>query len=87
MTATPETQQQQSITIIRQLRRTRQLIEIRKEERMKKQYDAPKTEVILLEKENIILTSVESVASVAGLTSMANGENVDRNPGGAGNAF
>ena len=51
---------------------------------MKKQYDAPKTEVILLEKENIILTSVESVAR---LTSMTNGENMDRNPGGAGDAF
>ena len=51
---------------------------------MKEQYDAPKTEVILLEEENIILTSM---ASAANLTSMTNGENVDRNPGGAGNAL
>ena len=54
---------------------------------MKKQYDAPKTEVILLEEENIILTSVANVASAANLTSMASGENMDRNPGGAGDAF
>ena len=44
---------------MRQPRHIGQLIEIRKEKRMKEQYDAPKTEVILLEEENIILTSPE----------------------------
>ena len=65
-------QRQQSITIIRQPRQSGQLIEIRKEERMKEQYEAPKTEVILLEEENIILTSLTSG---------------DENPEGTGIAF
>jgi hypothetical protein len=83
VTATPETQQQQSITIIRQLRRTRQLIEIRKEERMKKQYDAPKTEVILLEEEDIILTSSSGGES----RGAARRAVVDENPEGTGVLF
>ena len=79
MTATLETQRQQSIIIMRQPRHTGQLIEIRKEKRMKEQYDAPKTEVILLEEENIILTSGGGVAlSVSA---------VDDNPEGAAQAF
>jgi len=43
---------------------------------MKEQYDAPKMEVILLEEEDIILTSGPSRANV-----------VDENPDGAGVAF
>ena len=70
MTATLETQRQQSIIIMRQPRHIGQLIEIRKEKRMKEQYDAPKTEVILLEEEDILTTSNP------GLT--------DANPEGAG---
>ena len=54
---------------------------------MKEQYETPKTEVILLEEENIILTSTASTAGLTSLTRMSGGENVDMNPGGAGNAF
>ena len=79
MTATPETQRQQSIIIMRQPRHIGQLIEIRKEKRMKEQYDAPKTEVILLEEENIILTSGGGVALSV--------NTVDDNPEGAAQAF
>lgn len=46
---------------------------------MKEQYDAPKMEVILLEEEDIILTSGPSGPSRVNV--------VDENPDGAGVAF
>ena len=81
VTATPETQLQQSITIIRQPRHTGQLIEITKEEHMKEQYGAPKTEVIYLEEEDIILTSGGANRNLAPVNS------IDEEPEGSAMAF
>ena len=49
---------------------------------MKEQYNAPKTEVILLEEEDIILTSGGDETRSRGVTPV-----VDVNPDGAGTAF
>ena len=59
VTATPETRRQRSIITIRQPRPIRQPIDGRKEKGMKEQYDVPQMEVILLQEEDIILTSPE----------------------------